>query len=105
MLTYRPDESFAREQDALDPPRSCRERFLIPQRTDGRPVIYFCGHSLGLQPKAARGWIEQELDDWARLGVDAHFKEKSPWYSYHELFRESAARLVGARPGEAVLMN
>jgi kynureninase len=91
--------------DAADPLARYREQFHVPRRADGKPVIYFCGHSLGLQPKAVRGLIEQELDDWADLGVEGHFKERTPWYSYHELFREAGARLVGARPGEVVMMN
>ncbi len=91
--------------DAKDPLRSYRERFHIPCGKDGEPVIYFCGNSLGLMPKSAREAVDQELDDWAKLAVDAHFEGRSPWYSYHEQFRETAARLVGAQPGEVVLMN
>jgi kynureninase len=102
---FRPDEEFARHLDATDLLAQYREQFHIPRRADGRPVVYFCGHSLGLQPKAVRGLIEQELDDWADLGVEGHFKERTPWYSYHDLFREAGARLVGARPGEVVMMN
>jgi kynureninase len=102
---FRPDEAFARQLDAADPLAGFREHFLIPARPDGSPLIYFCGHSLGLQPKAVRAILEQELDDWAHLGVDAHFRGRTPWYSYHELFRDSAARLVGALPGEVVMMN
>src|SRR5262249_16455217 len=82
-----------------------REQFLIPRRPDGRPVVYFCGHSLGLQPRGVRALVEQELDDWARLGALAHFHGRTPWYSYHENFRATGARLVGARPGEVVVMN
>jgi kynureninase len=103
--TFRPDEAFALELDAADPLRAYRDCFHIPCRADGRPAIYFCGHSLGLQPRGVRELLEQELDDWARLGVDAHFRGRFPWYSYHELFRESGARLVGALPGEVVMMN
>lgn len=98
-------EAFARSLDAQDPLARFRERFHIPRGADGRPLIYFCGNSLGLMPAQARALVEQELDDWARLGVDAHFDAKSPWYSYHESFREPGARLVGARPGEVVMMN
>jgi kynureninase len=97
--------AFARELDAADPLRPFRDKFLLPGHEDGSPVIYFCGHSLGPQPRAVRALLEQELDAWERLGVDAHFKESNPWYAYHELFRELGARLVGARPGEVVLMN
>jgi kynureninase len=102
---FQPDEEFARQLDAADPLARFRSQFHIPPGRDGKPAIYFCGHSLGLQPKAVRAFIEQELDDWAALGVDAHFRGRSPWYGYHELFREPAARLVGARSGEVVLMN
>jgi len=104
-MIYSPDESFARDMDAADPIRDYRDRFHIPLATDGEPVIYLCGNSLGLQPKSARGYVEQELDDWAKLAVDAHFEGTRPWYPYHELFRDSGARLVGARPGEVVMMN
>ena len=100
-----PDESYALAMDAADALAAFRDQFHIPCRPDGRPVIYFCGNSLGLQPKTTKALLHQELDDWARLAVAGHFKENSPWYSYHELFRESGARLVGALPGEVVMMN
>ncbi|MFN4258058.1 MAG: kynureninase [Gemmataceae bacterium] len=104
-MHYQPNEAFARQLDAEDPLRSYREQFHVPRSADGAPLIYFCGHSLGLQPKGARPLLEQELEDWAMLGVEGHFHARSPWYSYHELFRETGARLVGARPGEVVMMN
>jgi kynureninase len=101
----RPDADFALEMDRGDPLARFRDAFLIPPRADGSPVVYFCGHSLGLQPKGVRPLVEQELDAWARLGVEGHFRGEAPWYSYHELLRDSGARLVGARPGEVVMMN
>jgi kynureninase len=104
-MHYQPDEAFARALDEADPLRSFREQFYIPRRADGRPVVYFCGHSLGLQPKTARAFVEQELDAWARLGVEAHFNGPRPWYSYHENLRDSGARLVGAQSDEVVFMN
>ena len=102
---FQPDEAFARQLDAADPLKDYRERFHIPRRPGGEPVIYFCGNSLGLQPKSARGMVEQEMDDWADSAVGAHFKGDSAWYAYHDLFRETGARLVGALPGEVVMMN
>lgn len=102
---YRADEAFARELDAGDPLARWREQFHIPTDAQGEPVVYLCGNSLGLQPRTVRGAVEQELEDWATLGVDAHFDGRTPWYSYHEVFRESGARLVGALPGEVVMMN
>jgi kynureninase len=103
--SFQPNEAYARQLDADDPLRGYHDRFLIPCRPDGRPVVYFAGNSLGLQPKSVRPLLDQELQDWADLGVDAHFSGKTPWYSYHEVFRESGAKLVGAKPGEVVMMN
>ncbi len=99
------DLAHARARDAADPLRGWREKFHLPRREDGSPKRYFCGNSLGCQPVVARAFVEQELDDWARLAVDAHFDARTPWYSYHEVFRDAGARLVGARPGEVVMMN
>ncbi len=102
---FSDDQDFARQKDREDPLRSFRERFHIPAGEDGQPLIYFVGNSLGLMPKATREIVNQELDDWARLGVDGHFDAATPWYPYHETLREPAARLVGARPNEIVCMN
>jgi len=103
--SFSPDEDFALQQDREDSLRAFRDRFHIPAGPDGKPVIYFVGNSLGLMPKATRKIVEQELEDWARLGVDGHFDAATPWYSYHEALREPAARLVGAMPNEVVCMN
>ena len=105
MLDYHPDEAFAKKLDAEDPLRGFRERFCIPAGPDAKPVIYFCGNSLGLMPTDARRLVQEELEAWAEFGVDGHFKGPRPWYSYHEQFRENAARIVGARPSEVVMMN
>jgi len=102
---FRDDEAFALERDSRDPLRAFRDRFHLPTRDNGQPLIYFTGNSLGLMPAEARGMVERELDDWARLAVDAHFRPEAPWYSYHETVREPLARLVGAQPGEVVAMN
>lgn len=106
-MTFRfsADEAFALQLDAVDSLGVLRDRFYIPCGKDGKPLIYLCGNSLGLMPKAARQIVEQELDDWAKLAVDAHFDAATPWYSYHEMLREPAARLVGAQPNEVVCMN
>lgn len=102
---YRDDESFAREADRRDPLAHYRDRFHLPRSDDGAAAVYLTGNSLGLQPTSARAVLEQELDDWARLAVGGHFDARTPWYSYHEIFRENGARLVGAQPGEVVMMN
>ena len=105
VFEFHNDKDFARQLDEDDPLREFRELFFIPRRSDGSSVVYFCGHSLGLQPRAVSHHLEQELDDWANLAVDAHFHASRPWYSYHELFRDCGASLVGALPGEVVMMN
>ena len=99
-----PTEAYAREADAADPLRDLRKEFLFPQH-DGRDVLYFTGNSLGLQPKGAAVILQEELEDWARYGVEGHFQARRPWYSYHELFSESLARIMGAKPEEVVAMN
>jgi kynureninase len=100
-----PDEAFALDQDRRDPLRACRYLFHIPPAPSGGPCIYLTGNSLGLMPRATPAAIEQELDDWKALGVEAHLSGRTPWFSYHEVFREMGARLVGGRTGEVVMMN
>ena len=102
---FSAEEVFGRQLDAEDSLRRFRERFHLPLGADGKPLIYLAGNSLGLMPKAARKIVEQELDDWAKLAVDAHLKAVTPWYTYHETLREPAARLVGALPNEVICMN
>ncbi len=91
--------------DAQDPQRDFREQFYLPVGKDGKPLIYFGGNSLGLMPKSARQVVEEELDNWAKLGVDAHHAAGTPWYSYHESLRQPTAQLVGAKSLEVVCMN
>jgi kynureninase len=105
LKEFQPEESFALELDSADPLGRYRNQFHLPRGADDRPLIYLCGHSLGLQPRTVQALVQEELDAWARLGVEGHFKATHPWYSYHELLRESGARLVGALPGEVVMMN
>jgi kynureninase len=102
---FDPAESVALELDAGDSLAGFRSRFLLPRDESGRPRAYLCGNSLGLQPAAVPERVQAELEAWSRLAVDAHFDAGTPWYSYHEVFREPGARLVGARPGEVVMMN
>src|ERR1700736_4711652 len=104
-MQFSANEDFAKQLDQEDPLRGFREKFHLPLGKDGKPLIYFAGNSLGLMPKSAREIVDRELDDWAKLGVDAHVEAQSPWYTYHEPLREPAARIVGAKPVEVICMN
>ena len=97
--------TFAERMDAQDPLRAFRDEFERPVGPDGAPLTYLCGNSLGLLPRAARALVNEELDDWSRHAVEGHLHSRRPWVDYHELFRDLGARLVGARPGEVVMMN
>jgi kynureninase len=97
-------DEYARTQDAADPLRTLRDEFHIPLHA-GAEQAYFCGNSLGLQPKGARAMVEEVLDKWAAQAVEGHFLEPAPWMPYHELVRNALARVVGAEPSEVVAMN
>lgn len=98
-------EQFALERDAHDPLAGFRDHFLIPRGPDGREWAYFCGNSLGLQPRGVREAIWDELRWWSELAVEGHFRGKLPWLDYHEFVRDDLALVVGARPSEVVAMN
>jgi kynureninase len=102
---FEPGKSFALQMDAGDPVAHFRDRFHLPKTTTGDECVYLCGHSLGLQPKTARSYIEEELQDWAKLGVEGHFHAKHPWMPYHRFLTENMATLAGAQPSEVVVMN
>lgn len=96
--------SEAEERDFQDPLSSFRNRFHMP-RHGNEEVLYFTGNSLGLQPVEASAFIEGELDDWRKLGVEGHFNGRRPWVDYHSYATEDLAHIVGAKPEEVVAMN
>lgn len=97
-------EAHALQQDSQDDLRHFREQFFIPQH-EGREQAYFCGNSLGLQPRSLPAALTEELTNWAENGVEGHFHGKHPWMPYHEFVRDSLASVVGAMPSEVVAMN
>jgi kynureninase len=99
------DSTGALARDAADPLAGFADQFHHPFDSAGRRSIYLCGHSLGLQPKAAAQYVEQELKDWQRLGVLGHHIAERPWIKYHEQAAATLATLVGAHPAEVVAMN
>lgn len=104
-MIYQNTLAYAKQQDTEDKLSHLREQFHIPKDKNGNDWLYFTGNSLGLQPKKTQKYIQQELDDWAKYGVEGHFEAKNPWMSYHELLTESMAKIVGAKPVEVVVMN
>ncbi|MEZ5461705.1 kynureninase [Dokdonella sp.] len=101
---YSATEEWALAADAADPLADFRSEFFIPSH-EGHEIGYFCGNSLGLQPRAARQAVIDELDYWAELAVEGHFRGRLPWLDYHEFVRDDLALLTGAQPGEVVAMN
>ena len=105
MIAFEPHLEFALNLDLNDPLAKYRTAFHIPKDEQGNDWLYFTGNSLGLQPKSTKSAIEQELNDWANLGVEGHFEAKNPWMPYHEFLTESMAKIMGAKPIEIVVMN
>jgi kynureninase len=96
--------AFAQQLDEQDELRSFREKFYFPQH-EGKDTIYFTGNSLGLQPRNVQAYVQQELNDWANMGVEGHFTAKHPWLSYHEMFPSALSKIVGCNQDEVVVMN
>ena len=103
-LSYQDGRDWAARADADDPLADYRARFVIPPH-EGGEVAYFCGNSLGLQPRAAREAVNEELQYWGELAVEGHFKGRLPWMDYHEYVRDGLAEVCGALPSEVVAMN
>ena len=103
-MTEQTPEADARTRDAADPLGRFRERFLIPNE-QGREKAYFCGNSLGLQPRGVREALETELDTWATIAVDGHFRGPHPWMHYLDGLRDNLAEVCGALPIEVTAMN
>jgi kynureninase len=104
-MNYSTDKNFAVQQDANDPLKNYRDKFYIPVNKDKKKQIYFCGNSLGLQPKTVRSYVEQELKDWELMGIEGVTEARNPWLPYHEFLTKQTAHLVGAKESEVVNMN
>ena len=97
--------SCASDLDKKDSLRTYRNQFHLPLQKNGKEHIYLCGNSLGLQPKKTKEFLDQELKDWANLGVEGHFHAQNPWMPYHEYLSKSYSKIVGAKNSEVVAMN
>ena len=104
FLNYQYSESFAKEQDALDPLAHFRSRFHFP-KIEGKDALYFCGNSLGLQPTSTETYLKRELTHWAEKAVDGHFHGEDAWYGIRKKSKPALAQIMGAKDGEVVAMN
>lgn len=104
IKNFQFNEAFARELDLQDPLARFRSRFYFPQ-VHGKEAIYFCGNSLGLQPKSVKEHLDRQLTNWANMGVDGHFHGDDPWYSIRDKSKPMLAEILGALPHEVVAMN
>ncbi|KAH6616377.1 pyridoxal phosphate-dependent transferase [Boeremia exigua] len=124
-------EAFARQEDNKDELSKLRKEFVIPTKgdlknkkygfckagegaktvaqDDNEEAIYFCGNSLGLQPRRTRDYVNRYLDTWASKGVFGHFTDYEgglpPWLHLDDATKQQSAKIVGALPGEVVVME
>src|SRR5687767_1169758 len=103
-MKFENSRSFARKLDKADTLKSFRNKFHIP-KINGKTAIYLTGNSLGLQPKTTKKFVDEELNDWAKLGVEGHLHSRRPWVYYHKFSKKALAQLTGAKPSEVVAMN
>ena len=103
-MTFQNTKKFAQQLDQQDELQHYRNEFIFPQH-NGKDVIYFTGNSLGLQPKSAKTYVDEVMNDWANFAVEGHFYAEKPWWDYHERFAEPLSKIVGAKPSEVTVMN
>lgn len=103
-IKYEYSEAFAHKMDEKDSLKEFRSKFYFPQ-VNGRQALYFCGNSLGLQPKTTENYIKKELDNWSRLAVDGHFHGEDAWYHVRKKSKPALAVIVGGHEHEVVAMN
>ena len=97
--------NFAAQLDQHDTLSTFRDQFIFPKSEAGESQIYLCGNSLGLQPKSAQQALVNELEDWAKWGVEGHFHGRKPWFHYHKFLTDYTAEIAGAKAHEVVVMN
>ena len=101
MINYQSNSDFCKKLDSADKIKDIKKLFNMPLNNP----IYFCGHSLGLQPKQTKIYIDSVIKDWSEHGVMAHMDGESPWFDYHTFLNGSMSKIVGANRSEVVVMN
>ena len=104
-IPFESTADFAAQLDQQDTLSQFREQFIFPKNEQGETQIYLCGNSLGLQPKSAKEALLNELEDWAKWGVEGHFHGRKPWFHYHKFLTDYTAEIAGAKVHEVVVMN
>jgi kynureninase len=105
LSQFSMSRDFALDCDAADILAPYRKQFELPMHASGQPLIYLCGHSLGLAPRAALDLVSEELADWAQLGVAGHHTATRPWIDYAQNFTKGLQHVTGALATEVVAMN
>lgn len=103
-MSFTTDPGFAIRADEQDALAAFKSQFHFPQK-NGRDVIYFCGNSLGLQPRNVEAAIQTELDTWKEIAIGGYFGGKNPWLYYQDYMRASLCKLVGCSENEVTVMN
>ena len=103
-MNFENAKEYANYLDSLDELSAYKNQFIFPTHNN-KPVIYFTGNSLGLQPKNAKDYVDEVMQDWANMAVEGHFYAKNAWWEYHEKFSEALSKIVGAKPTEVSVMN
>ena len=103
-MNFQNNLQFAQRLDKEDELASYRNDFIFPQH-NGKNVIYFTGNSLGLQPKSAKKYVNDVMEDWANMAVEGHFYAEKPWWDYHERFANPLSKIMGSKPSEVTVMN
>ena len=101
MEKFQSSLEYSKELDLNDKLAYLRELFYHPENNP----IYFCGHSLGLQPKVVFEYVKEVIDSWSSYGVEGHLSGNSPWFDYHKYLNSSMKNILGAKPSEIVIMN
>jgi kynureninase len=103
-MVFNNTADFAGMMDGQDELAGYKSRFCFPQHK-GEGVIYFCGNSLGLQPKNVEAAMHTELESWRNLAIEGYFTGTNPWLYYHDYIAPGLAKLVGAKTNEVTVMN
>jgi kynureninase len=105
LAQFSTSRDFAQDCDAADILAPYRRQFVLPGNASGRDLIYLCGHSLGLAPRAALDYVSEELADWAALGVAGHHTATRPWIDYAQNLTRGLQHVTGALASEVIAMN